>query len=274
MIHVNPENIAKQTSAPSSDYYRIHLVYGDEARLVLREALLPLYTTKQLYDVVQPPENIYYRVYKRGNEYAVFLLYEWAHQVMPPHRHDYEPVIVFLDKDLNIKEVYVDGFHYYIQKYKAPPLTDVKPHLRISTPWRAMEVSWSEPSKNYIMVYPVDEVKGTFSKSRIRYLSDKVVHELRSRNENPLSVHQRLIKNPWSVKEAKHWATFSEPTPNDLLNDFAKNYGIGKVDVFLEKAKLFIKSLAESVKVMLSSIGRKMRNRVLGERDEYEILES
>lgn len=251
--------------------YEPRLVYGDEARLVLREALLPVYVKRDIYGVVKPPTNVYYRVYKKGDEYAVFLLFEWDEQVLPPHIYDYEPVIVFLDKDLNIKEVYVDGFHYYVQKYKAPPLSDTKPHIRIQTPWRAMEVSWHEPPRGFIMVYPVDETRGAWSATKLRYLSDRVINELRSREVNPLSVHPRLIKNPWTVRYAKHWSTIHEPTASDLLNDFVKNYRVSRVDLFLEKAKLFIRSLVEATKLAVVGLVRRLRDAV-AEKDEYELV--
>jgi len=61
---------------------------------------------------VKPPERVYYRVYRDldTKEYAVFLLYEWPDQAIPPHGYDYEPVIVILDKDMEIKKVYTDCF--------------------------------------------------------------------------------------------------------------------------------------------------------------------
>lgn len=271
---VAPTTIAGKLGYGYSEVREPRLLYGEEAKLVLREALLSIYIPKNMYDVVKPPTNAYYRVYKRGDEYAVFLLFEWGEQIIPPHKHDYEPVIVFLDRDLNVKEVYVDGFHYYVQRYRAPPLADTKPHIRIQTPWRAMEVSWSEPPKDFIMVYPVDETRGTWSATRLRYLSDKVINELRSREVNPLSVHPRLIKNPWVVREARHWSTIREPTTSDLLNDFAKNYRVSRVDLFLEKARLFIRSLVESAKLILSGLARRLRDAISAEKDEFELTVS
>lgn len=247
--------------------YEPHILYGDEARLVLREALLPIYVPKSMYDVIKPPKNVYYRVYRKGDEYAVFLLFEWDEQILPPHKYDYEPVVVFLDRNLNVREVYVDGFHYYVQRYRAPALVDVKPHIQVRTPWRAMEVSWSDPPRDFVMVYPVDEIMRNLSGTRVRYLSDRVINELRSRDVNPLAVNERLIKNPWTVRKAKHWSTIREPTTADLINDLAKNYGVSRLSRFLEKARLFIKSVVESVKLFLSTI----RDAVFGERDEYEL---
>lgn len=269
---IDPSFISRQVSHSytSTSGFEIRRVYGDEARLVLREALLPIYTPKNTYDVVKPPEAIYYSVYKKGSEYAAFLLYVWNEQVLPPHKYDYEPVIVFLDQNLNVKEVYTDGFHYYVQKFKAPPLTDVKPHIRINTPWRAMEVSWSEPPRNYIMIYPIDETQGDLPRTKIKYLSDHVISELKNREVNPLAVHGRLIKNPWSVKDAKHWATIREPTASDLLNDFSKNYRVSRVDLFIEKAKLFIKSMAETAKLVFLGLVNRARNGLVREKDEYD----
>ena len=268
-----PEEIVLKT--PKRDKVpfigKLRVVHGDEARLVLREALLPVYTPRYLYDMVRPPSRIYYRIYKKGDEYAVFLLYEWPDQYIPPHKYDYEPIIMILDKNLNIKEVYTDGFHYYIHKETPPPLANTRPHIVINAPWRSMEVKWSEPRDNEVMTFPADEVKGNLAPTKIQYLSDRIIQELRSRKENPLAVHERLIRNPFSVRYAKHWATFHEPTPEDLLRDFAKNYGISKIDLFFARIRLFIKSLIDKVRAFIEGL----RDRYSESRHVYaeELLE-
>lgn len=245
----------------------VRVVYGDWARVVLREALLPIFVPRRLYDVVQPPEVVYYRVYKRGDEYWVFLIYEWSHQVLPPHKHDYQPVIVVLDSKLNVKEVYTDGFHYYVDKYKSPGPDAGRPHIRITAPWRSMEVYWGDPPSNYVMVYPVDEVQRAV-RTRLRYLSDHVVHELRSRRVNPLSVHPRLIKAPWEIRNAKHWSTIRSPTPAEVAADLAKNYGVKEPRDLLRAAKIYLVALAEAIRAGLRLIARKIKSRLTGRAEE------
>ena len=271
---VNPEEILIKTpKRPHVPTLRnIRIVHGDEERAVLREALLPVYTPNYLYDMVRPPSTIYYRVYKRGDEYAVFLLYEWPDQYIPPHRYDYEPIIMILDKNLNIKEVYTDGFHYYIHKEKAPPLVKVKPHILVKAPWRSMEVKWSEPRDNEVMIFPADEVKGRFAPTKVRYLSDRVIEELRSREENPLSVNERLIRNPFSVRYAKHWETFTEPEPDDLLRDFAKNYGLNRLEVVLARIRLFIRSLLDRTRAFLEGLKARLESTIHEGEEELQKL--
>ena len=232
----------------------VRIVHGAEAREALNAALLPLYTPKFIYDDVGEPSNIYYRVYKMNGEYAVFLLYEWPYQTVPPHKYDYEPVIVFLDKNMNIKEVYVDGFHYYIQKYRAPPFSNKTPHIRITAPCRSMEVRWSGPKSSDVMVYPLNEAEGRSSKTKIQYLSDKKLSELEKRDVNPLTIHEKLVRNPWSVRQAKHWATYDNPTVDDLLKDIAKNYGLKKYEYLLYKAKLVLASILDKIVAFFQSI--------------------
>lgn len=252
----NIEEIAVKTprseSVPVAK--RLQLVYGDEARRVLSRALLPVYTPRAMYSAVRPPSKIYYRVYRSGDEYAVFLLYEWPDQYIPPHRYDYEPVILIMDRHLNIKEVYTDGFHYYIHRQTPPPLVSARPHIFIPAPWRSMEVRWAPPRDSDVMIYPVDEVRGTVAQTEVRYLSDRVIQELRSRGENPLAVHDRLIKNPFSARYAKHWATFDEPKPEDLARDFVKNYGLSKPEVMLMRVKLFVKTLVDKARALIAGL--------------------
>jgi len=269
----DPEEVVLKTRKDKTPTVKdVKIVHGEEARAVLREALLPVYTPRYLYDMVKPPSTIYYRVYRRNGEYGVFLLYEWPDQYIPPHKYDYEPIIIIMDKNLNIKEVYTDGFHYYIHKEKPPPLASTRPHIVVNAPWRSMEVKWSEPRDTDVMIYPADEVKGTVAPTKIQYLSDKVLQRLRSRSENPLAVNEKLIRNPFSVRYAKHWETFHEPTPEDLARDFAKNYGISRVDLIIMRIKLFIESLADKVKAFLQGLWSTVRN-TLPSTQEEELLE-
>jgi len=252
---------------------RIRLVKGEEAKAALSHALLPLYTTRSLYGLVRPPERIYYRVYKDldTGDYAVFLLYEWPDQVIPPHRYDYEPVVVILDKDMEIKRIYTDGFHYYVKKYTPPPFVQTKPHLYIDAPWRSMAVRFSEPGKNAVMLWPVDEVKGDFPQTRLVYLSDRIIEELRSRSENPLAVHPKIIRNPFSVEEAKHWATFREPTPGDLAKDFAKNYGLTKLDEVWYRIREAIRALLDRARAFLAGLTYAVKEKIAEKAVEEEV---
>ena len=272
----NPERavIPVKTLPKTRPRRDVHLVHGAEARTVLQSALLPVFTPRKLYNDVKPPDTIYYRIYRQNGEYAVFLLYEWPYQTLPPHKYDYEPVIVLMDKNMNIREVYTDGFHYYIQKYTAPPLSKYNPHIEITAPWRSMVVKWSEPSDNDVMIYPADEEKGTIGETKVKYLSDKVLSELRNRDVNPLAVNDKLIKNPWSVKQAKHWETFSKPTPDELLKDLAKNYGIKKYEVILTRLKLVVSSMIDKIKAFLQGTKEELKEKIEStiEKNEQNLL--
>jgi len=251
---------------------KIRLVKGEEAKAVLSHALLPLYTSRTLYGLVRPPERIYYRVYKDldTGDYAVFLLYEWPDQAIPPHRYDYEPVIVMLDKNMEIKKIYTDGFHYYVKKNTPPLFVQTKPHIYIDAPWRSMTVRFSEPNKTDVMLWPVDEVKGEFPQTKVVYLSDRIIEELRSRSENPLAVHPKIIKNPFSIEEAKHWSTYREPTPEDLAKDFAKNYGLTKLGELGFRVREAFRALVDRVRVFLSGLVHVVREKI-ADRVEKEV---
>jgi len=266
------EYYPRKTEFEEGEERRIRLVKGEEARAVLNHALLPLYTSRSLYSLVKSPERIYYRVYKDldTGDYAVFLLYEWPSQTVPPHKYDYEPVIVVLDKDMEIKRIYTDGFHYYVKKYTAPPLVQTKPYIYVDAPWRSMVVRFSEPRKTDVMLWPVDEVKGDFPQTRVVYLSDRIIDELRSRSENPLSVHPKLIKNPFSVEEAKHWATFREPTPEDLAKDFAKNYGLTRLSELGFRVREAFRALVDRVRAFAAGLVHVVRERI-ADRVEEEV---
>ena len=218
--------------------------------------LPPLYVSKAQYGLVHPPTNVYYRVYRnaRTGEYGVFLLFEWPEQAIPPHKYDYEPVIIIADRNFNVREVYTDGYHYYIERYTAPPFYSGLPHLKITAPWRSMEFKWSNPGDNDVMIYPVDENEGKLGPRPI-YLSDRILAKLRSRETNPLSIHERFIRNPFSVREkgARHWSTFTEPRLDDLLRDIAKNYGIPtRLELLIARIKSFLRTLVDKATAMLS----------------------
>lgn len=230
------------------------IIHGLEAKKALSKALLPLYTPKQLYNDVQSPSKIYYRVYKSRSGYAVFLLYEWPFQTLPPHKYDYEPVIVLMDKNMKITEIYTDGFHYYIKKNTPPVIQKHSPHIEITAPWRSMKVEWTEPSENNVMVYPVDELKGVMYPTSIRYLSENTLSELRSRDVNPLTVNDKLIRNPWTVRKAEHWETYNAPSIIDLIKDLAKNYGIRNYKTFLLKIEDVVETLKEKATSFINKI--------------------
>lgn len=85
-------------------------------------------------------------------------------------------------------------------------------------------------------------------------------------------MHDRLIRNPFSARYAKHWATFDEPRPEDLARDFAKNYGLSRPEVMLTRIKLFAKTLADKVKALIAGATSKLRE--LGSRqEEAEVVE-
>ena len=245
-------------------------VYGREAKLVLERAILPLYTTRYLYDIVKAPSTVYYRVYRnRAGEYAVLLVYEWPYQYIPPHMNDYEPVVVILDRNMKVKEVYVDGFHYYVDKAKRPLLPGVKPRLVVKTPWRSMTVKWGPPGGDEVMIYPIDEVARMFPNTRVRYLSEQVLRELKSR-ENPITLSDRIIYNPFSVRYARHWATYHEPGLDDHLRDMAKNYGttVSRLTQLLSRVKLLAARLLSQFRVLFPD---SIRNKKTTSASEEEV---
>jgi len=133
-----------------------------------------------------------------------------------------------------------------------------------------MVVEFSEPKKTDVMLWPVNEVKGDFPQTRIVYLSDRIIEELRSRSENPLSIHPKLIKNPFSVEDAKHWSTYREPTPEDLAKDFAKNYGLTKLGELGFRVREALRALADRVRAFLAGIVHIVREKI-ADRVEEEV---
>jgi len=239
----------------------VRLVRGDEAKEVIAKTLSSLYSSSVMSEIVNTPRNVYYRVYKSGEGYGVFYLFEWGYQAFPPHKYDYEPVIVLTDKDGNPKEVYVDGYHYFISKYSIPRGTQSF-YLYSDTPWRSMKVKFGAPSNNEVELYPENEKLERIGPTP-KYLSDKIIAKLKSRTENPLKVNDKLIKDPWSVREAKHWTTYNSPTPEDFMYDIAENYGLAKyikgpmslnAMLTLMKAKITIENLVSKVESMLTSV--------------------
>ncbi len=217
-------------------------------REILGRAIIPIYTTKSMHRIVGPPDRVYYRVYERGDEYAVLFLYEWGVQYIPPHKYDYEPVVVILDKHgLRIKEVYVDGYHYLVDRNDAPLGFGGKPFILIDNPWRAMEVKWGDPDRSLVMVYPLDERTGKLGPKPV-FLSKRILEDLTSRPENPLKLHPRILGDPFSVRYAKHWATFEEPDIQDYLDDITTNYGLKTVTSSLLDA---FRSLLERIRDFL-----------------------
>ena len=212
---------------------------GPAAVAVLARAAPVLYARRDVYDLVGPPFAVYYRVYRdRRGWYGVFLLYEWPYQVVPPHRWDYEPVVVILDDRLMVRAVYVDAYHYYVTGYKSPPGGARRVHLLIDAPWRSMRARWTRPGPGYVWLPTPSPV----------YLSDRLLHELRARG---MAVHERLVRDPFSVADAVHWSTFTEPTVDDVLRDLEKNYGAA-VRVLLRRAREMARALAERVRATLA----------------------
>ena len=242
----------------------VRIVHGEEAKQVIEKTLPKLFSSPLMSDAVGTPRNVYYRVYKSDEGYGVFYLFEWDEQVFPPHKYDYEPVIVLTDKYGNPREVYVDGYHYFIKKYKLPRgATDY--HLYSDTPWRGMKVRWTTPDKDEVELYPINEKTGQIGPTP-KYLSDKTIARLRHRRENPLKINERLIRDPWSVRQAEHWMTYRAPTPEEFMYDIAENYGLAKyikgplslnIVLALMKAKMTIENLISKVATALSSLIRR-----------------
>ena len=232
-------------------------VHGDEARRVLRAAMLPMYTRRDIHGLVGVPEELFYKVYRKGDEYAVLFVYKWPLQYIPPHMFDFEPVIVILDGNLKVKEVYADATHYYVHGSRAPEGYAGKPYLLVDTPWRSMKVVWGKPEGDLVMIHPYDEASERKAQTRMRYLSEHLVRELRSLPENPFSVHEKILRNPFAVRRAKHWTYLREPSPLQVLWDLARTYGAGNpfllvgnfkplADLLVEKIRRFVVDLLAS----------------------------
>lgn len=194
-----------------------------ETEILISKTLPPLYASNHVYKDVGTPSNVFYRAYKSESGYAVLYIFSWKKQVFPPHKYDYEPVIVLTDKNMNPRAIYVDREHYFIKGYKIP--FGKTYYLYTDNPWRSMVVEFGTPSNDKVEVYPVNEKEGVLGPNPT-YLSNQILWKLRHRKENPLKINSKFIKNPWIVTTAKHWTTIREPTPQDIIEDLEKNYGI------------------------------------------------
>jgi len=220
------------------------LVRGPEAEEIVKRTLPRLYTRDTLWGLVGPPSNVYYRVYKSSEGYAVFYLFEWPDQKIPPHKWDYEPVIVIADRQGNPREVYVDGYHYFVSGNRVRG----EWWIEVTGPWRSMAVRRGRPGGDMASVYPIGET--TRPGPLPRYLSDRVLAGLRSRSENPLKVSEKLIRDPWSVRNAEHWATYRTPTVEELARDILENYGLlGKLKNHQLTARIVLALLRAKAKM-------------------------
>ena len=167
--------------------------------------------------------NVYYKIQKGRDGYAILYLFEWDQQFFPPHKWDYEPVIVFTDNKGNPREVYVDDLHYFVGRYI---LNSNNWWIDVNRPWRSMTVREGSVPKNYLPIFPRSKEGNLI---RIKPLTRGKLEELKSRSENPLSINERILENLFSVRDATHWSTFHAPTLEDLARDFAKNYGLSRI---------------------------------------------
>ncbi len=196
-----------------------------ETQLLIDKTLPSLYSDKSVYADVETPKRVYYRAYKSDTGYAVLYIFTWDNQVFPPHKYDYEPVIVITDKNMNPKYVYVDREHYFVKGYKIPYGETYR--LYTDNTWRSMTVKLGTPSDDEVELYPINEKEGILGPAPV-YLTGRILAKLENREENPLKINEKIIKNPWSVSVAKHWTTFHEPSVTDIIDDLEKNYGINK----------------------------------------------
>lgn len=224
----------------------VELVQGFEARKIAHKLLPQLYVREELWDYVVPGGmGVYYKVWRdeKTGDYAVLYLYTWDKQIIPPHRYDYEPVIVIADKNLKVKEVYTDGFHYYIRRFKPMLGRATRTYLVIDNSWRSMRAYFARRA----LPHDVVEVS-TGELGGLSPLTNYKLREMKSREVNPLSINEEILENPFTVRRAEHWSTLHAPEPTDLWLDLAKNVGLrAVVDRMIESAREFLYEIGERV---------------------------
>ena len=105
-------------------------------RSLVEELFPPIYRMKpsadpRLGSPIWDADGVYYRIFRKGNRYAILLVFHFLHQDFPPHKWDYEPVIIFLRKEPNgwrVQKVVFDEIHYKAGvAYEDPSLVMVGP---------------------------------------------------------------------------------------------------------------------------------------------------
>jgi len=222
-----------------------------DAELAVR--FLPvLWTSADLYRVVEEPSAVYYKVERTGYGYAVLYVFEWPYQSFPPHEYDYEPVVVHADKAGRVLAVCYDGYHYFVECKTVK--SGVTPPLHISNPWRSMDVGAGD-----VVVFPNEETP-------LIPLTGEVYERLRRRRPNPLKIHPDIYRSPQLSLEAEHWATFDRPSLRDFVRDLAANFGFSPM-----AAVKMVEALAYYASNIVSGIvarvmGRRLRS---AEGEEY-----
>lgn len=224
---------------------RVRIVRGAELARLLRRSRPVLYASRDSADFVGIPSHVYYRAYKlEGDGYAVFYLFEWPSQTIPPHKYDYEPVIVLTDSEGNPREVYTDMFHYFIGRKRV----NGGYVLYTETPWRSMEAR-TAVSPGWVKVYEPGVVG-----PQLEYLSDRKLAELKGRDVNPLKVNDKLVRDPFSVVEAEHWETYHTPSLREFLQDLAANYRFLGVKRFTYELYALLVKTGELLKGVVSRV--------------------
>jgi len=108
----------------------------------------------------------------------VYVFY-FAFQAFPPHLWDYEPVIVY-ESNSEVTCLY-DAFHYFIGCSR-------KPELVISYPWRSFYEGSTDDKFDFKSIPQQD-------------LTDNLVSFWRSRRQNPFSLDEIFLEDPWRALE-------------------------------------------------------------------------
>ena len=152
--------------------------------LVHRELILRLSAPR---DPLRDPdlwasEAIYRRVVEGDRGRAeVYVLY-FAVQLIPFHVWDYEPVLVYLDRQKRTVGCIYDALHYNIGWARGPELV-------LAWPWRCLHEGVTERKIDLRTLGPVRE------------LTDEVIELWRSREHNPLSIDDLFFEDPWAALE-------------------------------------------------------------------------
>ena len=99
----------------------------------------------------------------------------------------------------------------------------------VNSSWRSTEVKYPEDVTSempYVSIYPYDAVSKRVVEAELIPLTDDVLQELRNKRVNPINIHDRILRDPRSIRHAKTWSVYGDWTIGALAYDLAKNWGI------------------------------------------------